>query len=298
MADLPDIDTSTVSFLSYWNAIEHGGADSTNWDPSEVASYGGVQTTTGYDNGIEGDVSLAGNNRVSRFRAKEDGWLVVWLDTTAEVGNNLGSRPSGPWDITSDWDQAVGYNVDANPATINNDALSKTLYGLFGATDVSGNVNVSFSYGDVGYYDYSHPGATNISLLSHGGNWSGATHDASYTDPETVSFSYTGSTTLQILYCWGVANEAFYNRNNTSDNENEWTSTTLGGTNAPTTVLCDSVNTPNREEAYGARIGENIDFGQASSTPFDTEVNAAEYFHDEPSGGSASSAGHHLLLWS
>lgn len=76
MPMLPDIDLAEVGHIAWWNALNHGAAF---LDPNQLKSYNGIDGYAVYDNGIEG--KLDRDPRL-KFRAKTDGWIVVWYDTT------------------------------------------------------------------------------------------------------------------------------------------------------------------------------------------------------------------------
>lgn len=111
MAELPDIDTSNVSHIAYFNAIDDGGV--TTIDPEEVTSAPGIQDYTLYDNGLEGtfnlqetydDISLADSTVFpeATFRVKSDGWMVVYLDQYANFNRLVTGGDSRRWRRWSD----------------------------------------------------------------------------------------------------------------------------------------------------------------------------------------------------
>lgn len=144
MAELPDINTSEVSFIAFWNAIDSGGVSSI--EPEDALTDGSIQNYTLYDNGWEGDYSLE-NGRTAKVRIKSDGWLVAYLDRT-EYYDQSASRPdvNGPWD-------AFEWNVSGDTFDITNNSLERAIASLQGQLSNSGDIG--YVSGDVGLYDYS-----------------------------------------------------------------------------------------------------------------------------------------------
>lgn len=177
MSDLPDIDTTEASYLAYWNAIDDGGVAPEDFNPEEVTSYGGIESTTLYDNGIEGTLSAAsGDFNTTYFRVKSDGWIVVYM--TRE--ESTGTRVSDSSDIYGPW-QIFGYS-GAVPEQNN---LAQEVGSLQNNLEATTN----FQHSDVGLYNYEHPTATTLTCFA-----------------QTGTFSYTDGTTVHRGYAVAVAN--------------------------------------------------------------------------------------------
>lgn len=173
MAELPDIDTSTVSFLAYWNAIDDGGIAEADMDPASVTSYGGIESYTLYDNGIQGKLSGPTTDpNETFFRVKSDGWIVVWCGREAQYGDVGSNRDNiwGPWEI-----------IDWSGNTPENNLLSQEISSLHSNLSTTG----TFVNTDAGLYNYEHSSATTFSVFAQEG-----------------SFSYTSGTNL--LWSVGV----------------------------------------------------------------------------------------------
>lgn len=177
MATLPDINTSNVSFIGYWNAFNHGVSSIT---PSDVLSDSHIQSYTTYDNGIEGDYQFSRSlsnisyNLSLTFRVKNDGWFITYLDRSATYGQDSNSNPSGPWDF-----------VERSGLPGSN--FASAIQSL--QSNLSNSGSIVFNNGDVGHYNFEYPEASTITFLhdylSSGG---GGTPTLSY--PPTVSMKW------------------------------------------------------------------------------------------------------------
>jgi len=187
MADLPDIDTTQVNFIAFWNAIDQGGV--TDIDPSEVTSQPNIISHTVFDNGIEG-VYDSNTGRDINFRVKEDGWLVTWVDRSELFNQNVADPNTirGPWDLMNDWTNG---SSDSQLITNNLERAIRQLTGEF-----SNFASMNYVAGDVGLFNFEFDTATTTSLLSKvHSTASGAT------STETPGFSYTSATDL----LWAIA---------------------------------------------------------------------------------------------
>jgi hypothetical protein len=127
---LPDIDVTDVGYIVWWNALDH---DASYLDPVELTSYTGIADHTPYNNGIDG--TLDRDSRL-RWRAKTDGWMLVWYDTTQGTVDDL--------------DFVANY-TDGNVDIIEN-VPAQELNALREEADNAGEMD--FSYDDVSFGDY------------------------------------------------------------------------------------------------------------------------------------------------
>jgi hypothetical protein len=189
MADLPDIDTSDVSFIAFFNAIDQGGVQDT--DPTEVTSHGNVQSYTLYDNGVEG-VYTTVTGRDCAFRVKEDGWFVAWFNRYENYNNGENTNPDdlrGPWDLLNDWADYTG-----GPDDITTNSLERCINAL--KNELSNSGSVTYSASDVGLYDYRYSSAAGITGLSY--------HDIAQNGNNFTNYpglQYTSGTTVH----WAAA---------------------------------------------------------------------------------------------
>lgn len=179
MAELPDIDTSNVSFLAYWNALDHGVSAI---DPEEITSLGRISEYTFYDNGIEGRLSPP---RGAYFRVKSDGWVVVWMDRSASstTMTNDRSAVSGPWDMMMPFSQF-------GSVTPREDGIFDAVQSI--QSQFSNSDEITFNFADVGLYNYEHTDATTLSVFgsSHSDNNANVSGSLSYTDTTTRHWHY------------------------------------------------------------------------------------------------------------
>lgn len=198
MSNLPDIDTTTTGFIAFWNAIDQGGVSQIN--PETATSANGVQNYTTYDNGVEGDYQIA-SGRIVKFRVKNDGWIVVYMDRTEDYGQTQQSEGNirGPWDVIDDW----SYHPNSNTASDDGRALHRAINALQSNLDNSGSI--TFNMADVGLYNYAYPDATTMTVLSGGATRSDGAINNTNGATETFGFSYTATTDLDLLVSFGAA---------------------------------------------------------------------------------------------
>jgi hypothetical protein len=218
MGKLPDLDTSNVGFLAYWNAIDQGGVS--DIDPSEVTSASNVTGYTLYDNGIEGTINLTKyatwpydyplwdfadiTLREANFRAKEDGWVIVWIDDSDYFGQNGVNGASqggiensletftGQYDVVS-WGCTEENNENrvGTKISLNQNRLERAVNEL--QAEFSNSGSISYSSSDVALTNYAFTSATTTTVMS-------ATHsDGSL----TVGFQYTNGTTMHYAVAAG-----------------------------------------------------------------------------------------------
>jgi len=173
MATMPDLPTSDVGLVSYYNLEDNGSLD---YDLTNILDLQGVDSYAQYDNGIRGTYNISFSNiptRTVNFRAKTDGWIIVWIDQSEQFYGADGDRSlirKNLVDFFGDW---TGSGINNLPDT----NYAQVMKDLVNAADS----DLSFSASDVSVYCYSYEPATNINILGipQGDNWS------SYT------FSYT-----------------------------------------------------------------------------------------------------------
>lgn len=197
MSDLPDINTSNVGFLAFWNALDDGQVS--DIDPDEVTNSGRVSNAVFYDNGLTFDyqIPLQNQDRTVSGRCKEDGWLVIYMDRTLEIDRNVNytnTLPQGPYDLMDNWQQVdTRDNQDEPNSSVITNNLARGINHLQG--QFSNSANISFNYSDVGLYNYNHTGATTTTCFSVA-TWGGT--------GGTFEFSYTASTDLYEVLATGA----------------------------------------------------------------------------------------------
>jgi len=219
MSDLPDLDTSQISFLAYFNAIDQGGVQAI--DPEEVTSAAGVQSTTLYDNGVEGTIDMTphsnGFDNVygtvdTYFRVKSDGWIVAYLPRGEQFGQEVDtdhdkdettspgypvSRLSGWWRYAPQWMGSGTITGNQYTADGQNHGLARVINAL--RQELSNSGSISYSASDVGLYNYETEAAASTVLS--------AVADTNNNPP--FGFSYTSSTTLhKAVACWAVTDDS------------------------------------------------------------------------------------------
>jgi len=154
MANLPDLDTSKVSYIAYWNHLDNGASEIT---PMDTTSWGRINNYTLYDNGIEGEWSIP-NGDTGKFRVKNDGWILTWVPAQESIGptqsvNNIQTPMS-----------VIGWQNQGTCSTLGQNRLAKGIQSLRNQLSSSGTS--TFNFGDVGLYAYHAQSATNATVLS------------------------------------------------------------------------------------------------------------------------------------
>lgn len=188
MSTLPDLTTSNIGYISYWNAINSGGVGSIT--ASDALSDSNISSYTLYDNGWEGKYTInfsVGGSRDITVRVKQDGWFVAYTDRTNNYQtNNTGSKTNGYYDIAHDWtnhgsENSGGTTISAMPVN----TLERSIHSL--QSQLSNSGSITYSSSDVGLYNYEYTSATTTTIMGS----SVGTH---------------GSFTSGVLYTSGVTN--------------------------------------------------------------------------------------------
>lgn len=188
MSDLPDLDTSAISTVCFWNAISDGGVSSI--DPTEATNDGNLKNVTYYDNGIEGDyrVTLDSNGLVVRdakVRVKNDGWFVAYLDdsfeskTSSFVPSTKDEYTPGRWDNIH-----FPFGGFGGGGAGKQGPLSDIIDSI--RSNLSNGGTMTFNTSDVGIKDYVNPDATTITYLALRGSGNETTYNWSYTDSTDI----------------------------------------------------------------------------------------------------------------
>lgn len=166
MAELPDLDTTEVGILGYWNALDDGAEEV---DPTEVVDWDRLSTYGQYDNGVVG--SAMGESTVVfqdeswdwrevNFRVKTDGWILAWLDRTNEFAKDLkrgdDEKPSGYYDLIYPWTYPRQDDIRLPEST-----LSHVISRLGELTTPN-----EHTPDEVGYYSYEYPDADQITTVT------------------------------------------------------------------------------------------------------------------------------------
>ena len=155
MATLPDLETTEISWIGYWNFLDAGGSEI---DPYETVSA--MDAAESYENGVDGVISMGmyHKNRLVNVRVKKDGWIIAWLDDTFEIGTKLNEPPDGPYDVIDDW---TDENTPPAPDHSNlHDAISKL------HEELSNSAEATLESGDVALYPYHQPEADYVTWFS------------------------------------------------------------------------------------------------------------------------------------
>jgi len=185
MAELPDIDTTQVGLLSYWNALDHGVS---SIDPSEVLTESTIKSYDQYDNGVEGVLTLSYASGDAQFRVKTDGWFVVWIDRTKQFGTSSPGR--GFRDV-------IRWKHDSTPnPSLPRTTFSEAMNRLH--AELSNSSSITFNHSDTGIYCYEYTGATTLTLADEQDyNMNG-------------EISYSSSTDRKVHECAGATDESNY----------------------------------------------------------------------------------------
>lgn len=203
MSNLPDLDTSSVSFIAYYNIVDDGDLTG-DFDISEITSSGRVNDYTLYDNGLEGTYTGINNGTVY-FRGKDDGWLIAWKDRSKTTEQNVGNPPYGSYDLVAKWrepnPQEHQYNQRYPVNDLQNNTLERCINDLQSQLSVSDGI--AYSAADVGLYDYRHQDASTVTQLSY----SEAGSTDSIASPLEKGLTFTDGTDIYehdvLAFAWG-----------------------------------------------------------------------------------------------
>lgn len=162
MANLPDLVTTDIGIIAFWNAKDHWtGPGANTIDPTNCA--GVFDSYSVYDNGIEGHKAL-GSGRYFHARVKSDGWMVAWIDRTNtfaypnKVAADFGETGHrGYYDILYDWFAAA---LISSTYTTTSHLISLLYNALTNKGDFA------FAAADVGHYCYEYSEANVLTLCA------------------------------------------------------------------------------------------------------------------------------------
>jgi len=169
---LPDISTDGISFIGYFNVLDHGASDI---DPTEAES--GMVGYKEYSNGIEGTVEVPqvdGPNRIISCRVKDDGWIIAWLDRSNEERDHTNDIPQGTYDVMYDWTAAKTNGIGSGQYRpgVADTMMAKAVELL--VSELSNSAAITVNRSDVGVHNYEYGGSattyTVMSKLSTGGS--------------------------------------------------------------------------------------------------------------------------------
>jgi hypothetical protein len=174
MAVLPDIDTSNVGLMAYYNILDETVTN--DFNPVDAISAPGVLSYEQFDNGIKGKYDIGrGEFRAANYRVKSDGWVVVWINRERNYVTD--TRDSDKLKLLTD----LLTNPEELPITGSfNDTEGVTVISeLFNEINQETDANASFDSNDVSWYSYEFDSATSLQIL-----------DKRVTGAEEYSFSY------------------------------------------------------------------------------------------------------------
>lgn len=181
MATLPDIDTSNVGGITFYNVKDEQGVSDADFDPMDFSDWSELADVEIYDNGIDGYIESDVETRydssteiIARFRCKNDGWLICWSPTTSNYFGSTEYTDGTTPDLIGAYN-FYGVASNKNPWIILFDALSHAGYG----------VGPSDGETVLGHYNFGAEGASNIT---------------SCVRAEGVEFSYTSSVDRKFHY--------------------------------------------------------------------------------------------------
>lgn len=142
---LPDLDTSNISWIAFFNYLDNGADDI---DPFETESA--MDSYNEYSNGVDGVISYSTDqpNVEVKVRAKADGWLIAWHDDTEpliQIVADYSDQDSGHYPISSG---LLYQSIDSMESALSNSG------------------QVSLSDGDEAVYNYNYPDATTYTCAS------------------------------------------------------------------------------------------------------------------------------------
>lgn len=160
---LPELDTSNIGLIAFWNHLDNGALEI---NPTDVENV--LTSSKRYTNGIDGTYGFGFANQPTlpvNVRVKDDGWLIAWLPQTQEEVSGVGGNTlvTGYQNFHNDW-TATDANGDSDIMP-SNPTLERVVKALHGALANSGGS--TYNPGDVAFYDYGHPSATSITQTGY-----------------------------------------------------------------------------------------------------------------------------------
>jgi len=203
MANLPDLDTSEIGVIAFWNAHDHRANPNSGAviDPTDV--LGVLSSYTLYDNGVDGAISYGPRADIN-VRVKNDGWIIAWIDRTNTYQLNAGYdsfTAKGYYDLAYDWKYPYEEGKSSNPLTANTNTLIEVISHLF--NQLSNKADFTFSKTDVGTYCYEF---TDISSITIAEQYTKEVADL------YLRFTVTAETTLRYLAAIGLLSLTAQNR--------------------------------------------------------------------------------------
>lgn len=167
MSTLPDIDTSNISGITFYNVKDEQGVSDSDFDVMNFSDWSEITNLQIYDNGIDAQIPIqvASMNYPDsttvesylRFRCKSDGWVIIWNPVSENYfGTNL-------FDDESSADLIGAYNFYGIAASGEYPFIDKMESSLShaGYPVNLGGANTVFNH-----YDFLAPEASNITVIA------------------------------------------------------------------------------------------------------------------------------------
>lgn len=256
MADLPNIDTSQVGYLAYWNIDSDGNVNLDNFDPEDALSAARLDNYTTYDNGWEGEIYLNSINQnqgnwdrpLAKIRVKTDGWFVCYIDRTNNFERDKEDTGGEMSNFKGYWKLHDSFQCEEGPVSVDKHGFAEAINHI--QSELPNTVSWSFS--DVGVYNYEHSSATNSTGMSGHGGESG-----------NVNLVVASGTTVAYAAVTGTVD-----RDGTS-NQVDWENTVLA---APT-----GSNDPRHGTYDPGSLTEGTEYGHNTYNPKRCEIYTATF---------------------
>lgn len=185
---MPNLNTEEAAFAAFFNVIEQGGLPPEDVTWGDVTDNSNVQWVDSYSNGVILGYSNGpfGNTRV---RCKTDGWCVAYNNWDGSVNESTGSgnRLKGIHELTPMYTGSWGdwyANIDGPPEQ---NRFAQAVSDI--AHSLSSSGAMSFSYSDVGFYDFL-DGSDSLSVFFN-------SQDDAQTGTETRTVNVLSGTTVE-----------------------------------------------------------------------------------------------------
>lgn len=189
MADMPDLDPENVSWIAWWNLMDHSDPIPDSINPEDTLSAYSFESTEYYDNGIVAEWNPEYNQSVY-IRVKSDGWFVAYTKREQNHGVRYTYDVRAPPDEFDFYGDYMIFGGRTQNYGVDNNILSTPINQM--ASRLSVWSDVFWDYPDVGLYNYRLEGSKVALLRENGGGTNNRAWYYSGEQPKYVALNMQG----------------------------------------------------------------------------------------------------------